>query len=176
MPERANHFRGRGKRTDMTGQTLHQVVKGSFRFVFIAALFLITSADGLCQGSVQEGSVLRIGIGNVSFQVREVQASPAPIRILDVQVEVMNQSQTDVVPAQTLKAVVQPKEVTYPPSRTSNAFPLGGMDFVINQPPPPGTGRLVIFSFSLPGERPESITFEIQVNPPAGPRKSAVWR
>jgi hypothetical protein len=36
-------------------------------------------------------------------------------------------------------------------------------------------GRLGIIGFSMPEEKPESITFEIQINPPDGEKKMVTW-
>jgi hypothetical protein len=40
---------------------------------------------------------------------------------------------------------------------------------------PPNTGRIFIIGLQLPEKKPESITFEIQVNPPDGEKKTVKW-
>jgi len=42
-------------------------------------------------------------------------------------------------------------------------------------PLPPSMGRIVVFGFSLPPHKIESITFEIQINPPEGDKKLIRW-
>ncbi len=42
-------------------------------------------------------------------------------------------------------------------------------------PLPPRTTRILIIGFSLPEKIPESMTFEIQMNPPEGEKKMAKW-
>jgi hypothetical protein len=71
--------------------------------------------------------------------------------------------------------IVVPKEIKYPESASRSEFSLPQGETALNVPLAPSTGRVLIIGFQLPEKRLESITFEIQVNPPDGEKKTVKW-
>jgi hypothetical protein len=45
----------------------------------------------------------------------------------------------------------------------------------LNLPLQPISGRVMIIGYPLRAESPESITFEVQINPPEGEKKTVTW-
>jgi hypothetical protein len=71
--------------------------------------------------------------------------------------------------------VLVPKETKYPEGTPRTEFDPGPQETTVNVLLPPVTGRIMTFGFSLPEKIPESMTFEIQINPPEGEKKMATW-
>jgi hypothetical protein len=68
-----------------------------------------------------------------------------------------------------------PREMQYPGGSPAAGFNPSQEETILTVPLLPNTGRILIFGFSLPEKIPESITFEIQVNPPEGEKKTVKW-
>jgi hypothetical protein len=68
-----------------------------------------------------------------------------------------------------------PKEVKYPEGASAPEFSLTPEETTLDVPLPPNTGRILIIGLQLPEKKIESISFEIQVNPPDGEKKTVVW-
>jgi hypothetical protein len=68
-----------------------------------------------------------------------------------------------------------PTETKYPEGSPAAGFNPAQEETILTVPLLPNTGRILIFGLSLPEKIPESITFEIQVNPPKGEKKTAKW-
>jgi hypothetical protein len=71
--------------------------------------------------------------------------------------------------------VVTPKEIKFPEGTPVTEFALNPEEVTLDLPLPPSTGRVSIIGYSLLEKKPESITFEIQVNPPDGEKKMVKW-
>jgi hypothetical protein len=71
--------------------------------------------------------------------------------------------------------LVTPKEMKFPEGTPVTEFALNPEEVTLNLPLPPSTGRVLIIGFSLLEAKPESITFEIQMNPPDGEKKTVKW-
>jgi hypothetical protein len=71
--------------------------------------------------------------------------------------------------------VVTPKEIKFPEGASVTEFNLNPEEVSLDLPLPPATGRVLMIGFPLLEAKPESITFEIQVNPPDGEKKTVTW-
>jgi len=140
----------------------------------IAILIVLTGAhEGLPQPPPRE-EIARGTLGNITFYIREIDAKPSPLTILEVQVEIVNRSRNSTILPNSVKAVVAPKEIKLS-SEQKNGFSLSTEEVTLTAPIPPGGSRLLIIGFQIPRERLESIVFEVQINPPDGEKKVIQW-
>ncbi len=148
-----------------------------FTYSSVLSLFLLFQATGvvLSQPKVAEEEGLDIGLGEITFAVREFPSTPSALRILEIHIEVLNRSRSSTAPANSIKAVALPKEIKYPGGVSIPRFNPTQEETTLNVPLPPNTSRLLIIGYSLPETKPESITFEMQVNPPDGEKKTVAW-
>ena len=140
-------------------------------------LFLLIQPIGvvLSQPQVAQEKGPYISLGEITFGVREFQSTPSPLKMLEIHIEVLNRSRSSTAPAASIKAVVVPKEVKYPGGASVPGFNPTHEETTLTVPLLPNTGRILIIGFSLPETKPESITFEVQVNPPDGEKKIVKW-
>jgi hypothetical protein len=125
-----------------------------------------------CQPAQREAATDRMRIDDVNFRFREVES----VRLLEVHVKVFNPSQKVTIPANSIRLALIAREVSY-----SGTLPQEGLDLPPETTPlhhalPPKTGCILITAFSLPNEKVESITFEIQINPAEGEKKTVTWK
>jgi len=139
----------------------------------LTLFFLSGSKDGFSQPKVEKPPEVRLG--EIHFQVRELIPPPSQPRMLEIQIEVINRSRTSPASPNSIKVVVTPKEVKFPKGTSVTEFSLNPEEVTLNLPLPPSTGRVLIIGYSLLGKKTESITFEIQMNPPDGEKKTATW-
>jgi hypothetical protein len=132
-------------------------------------LFFSTGRAGLSQTEVKEEKGPEIKLGEVTARIREFQSTP-PLKLLEIQIEVLNKSRQSVAPADSIKVVVTPKEI-----QPVGKFSLTPEESTLNLPLPPKTGRVMIIGYPLPEETLESITFEVQINPPEGEQRTVIW-
>jgi hypothetical protein len=146
-------------------------------FCLSILIFLFSSGMGkvLSQPKTQEEKGPQIRLGEVTFQIREIESIPSPLEMLEVQVEIFNRSRRSVAPPNSIKVVVVPKEIKYLEAAPVADFTPTPEEVWLNFPLPPNTGRVLIIGLSLPEKKPESITFEIQINPPEGEKKVVTW-
>jgi len=137
-------------------------------------LFLI-SGEVYTQSKPGEEKGPEIKLGGVTFLVRDLESTPSPLKMLEIHIEVFNKSQRLPAPPNSINVIVVPKEIKYPEAVTGSEFNPPKEETTLTLPLPPNTGRILIIGLELPEKRPESITFEIQVNPPDGERKTAKW-
>ena len=152
---------------------------GSLKKVTSCFLFLFSIAfavpEALSQISGTGEKALPVRIGAIVFQVREFEATPSPIQMLEVQIEIINRSQKVTVPPNTIKVVAAPKEIKFPPSAPANPFAPPQEEVMLTYPLPPMAVRVMIVGFPVPKEKPESISFEVQINPPEGEKNTATY-
>ena len=117
----------------------------------------------------------QIHLGEVTFQVREIEPAPSSIKMLEVHIEVLNRSRQSTAPANSIKVIAVPKDVKFSIATPVSEFNPTSEEITLNFPLPPREGRVVIFGLSLPEKTPESILFEIQINPPGGEKKTVKW-
>ena len=135
-------------------------------------LFLLLQPIGVVLSEVK-GPDIRLG--EITFGVREFQSTPSPLKMLEIHIEVLNRSRSSTAPTDSIKAVVVPKEVKYPGGASVPGFNPTHEETTLTVPLLPNTGLILIIGFSLPETKPESITFEVQVNPPDGENKIVKW-
>ncbi len=159
-------------------------MRRNFRKIFFYLTILMMWAYLVNGGEVFSQPVLKgkeekgpkVRFGEITFVHKEIEAKPNPLKMLEVQVEVINQSRRFIAPPNTVRVVIIPKEIIFLSETPSEGFQLTPEESTLGLPLPPGTGRMLIIGFPLPKERLESITFEVQINPPEGEVKVVSWR
>ena len=131
------------------------------------------SKDGFSQPKVEKTPEIKFG--QVNFQMRELGSPPTQQRMLEIQIEILNRSIRSIVPPNSIKVLVTPKEVKFQEGTPVTELALSPEEVTLNLPLAPSTGRVLIIGYSLLETKPESITFEIQVNPPDGEKKTVRW-
>jgi hypothetical protein len=142
--------------------------------VVVFSFFLVT--EEVCpqpKAVVEKGPDIRLG--EVTFLVRDFESTTPPLKMLEIHVEILNKSRRIAAPPNSIRAVVVPKEIKYPEGASATEFNLTQEETTLTIPLPPNTGRILIFGSQLPEKKPESITFEIQINPPDGEKKTVKW-
>ncbi len=142
--------------------------------LFLLLLFQVTGVL-LSQPMAFEEKAPDIRLGEVTFGVKEFQSAPSSLRMLEIQIEVLNRSRSSTAPENSIKVVAVPKEIKYPGGVPFPGFNPTQEETTLTVPLPPSTGRILIIGFPLPETKPEAITFEIQVNPPEGEKKTVTW-
>jgi hypothetical protein len=130
---------------------------------------------GFSQSKIAEEKGPEISVKEISFLVRELPSTPSLLKVLEIHVEIYNKSRQATAPANSIKLVLVPVESKYAEGTSRSKFDLGQQETTVTVPLPPATGRIMTFGFSLPEKIPESVTFDIQVNPPEGEKKTATW-
>lgn len=141
-----------------------------FFFLVLILLAFMGPGRSLPQPLSREEPIVKLG--EVTFKVREIESTPFNIKILEFYVEVLNKSRRTTAPPNSIKVVVSQKEVVYAGPKPMEEFAPAPQEAVLSITLPPVTGRVLIFGFSLPREKVESITFEIHLNPPGGDKKN----
>jgi hypothetical protein len=149
--------------------------KAFFCLTILISLFFLEVEEVLSQSETQEEKDPQIRLEEVTFQMREIESKPSPLKILEVQVKIFNRSLQSAAPPNAIKVVVVPKEMKYLETSPVADSTLRPEEVWLNSSLPPNTGRVLIIGLSLPEKRPQSITFEIQVNPPEGEKKMVTW-
>ncbi len=146
-------------------------------FYFSLLVFLSSSGikESLSQPVPKEESKPQIRFGNITFLPREIETSSSSLRLLEIQIEIFNRSQNVTASPNSIKLVVILKEVKYSNSKASEEFSPPPQDATLSSPLPPGVGRVLIIGFPIPKEKLESITLEVQINPPEGEKKMVTW-
>jgi hypothetical protein len=145
-----------------------------YAFVSIFSLFL-GMGEVLSQPKPKLEKGPEIRLGESRFYTREMESLPSQVRMLEIQIEVLNRSTRSPAPPNSIKVVATPKEIKFPEGTPVTEFALNPEEVTLDRPLAPSTGRVLIIGYSLPEKKPESITFEIQVNPPDGEKKTVKW-
>ena len=147
-------------------------------FFYLSVLFFslfLVSGEVYPQPKPREEKGPEIKLREVSFLVRELESTPSPMKMLEIHIEIFNKSPRILAPSNSISVIVVPKEIKYPETITGSEFNPPPEETTLTVPLPPNTGRILIIGLQLPEKRPESITFEIQVNPPDGEKKTVKW-
>ncbi len=123
--------------------------------------------------AVEEKADIRFG--KITFQTRDFESATPPLRMLEVQVEIINKSRRITASSNSIRVVVVPKEIKFPEGISGAEFNPAQEEVTVPVSLSPNTGRMLIFGFSLPEKKPESITFEVQINPPGGENSMVKW-
>jgi hypothetical protein len=142
--------------------------------VLILLLYLVMGVSH-SQPQALEESGPDISLGEIRFQVKELASTSSPLRMLEIHIGVLNRSRRITAPANSIKLVLVPTETKYPETTPGAEFNPGPQETMISVPLPPDAVRIQTFGLSLPGKIPESITFDVQVNPPDGEKKTVIW-
>ena len=159
-----------------TDRNLNSSRASFFSLSLLVLLFVLGTAHVFSQPAQQEETVLQVRLETISFRVREIPSSPSPLTLLEVHVSVFNPNKKATVPANSIKLAIVPKEITLLSTPPKDQPDLQPEITTLNFPLAPETGRLLITAFSLPMEAVDSVTFDIQINPPQGEKQTATWR
>jgi hypothetical protein len=143
--------------------------------ILFFSLFLVLG-EVYSQPMPREEKDPEIKLGAVTFLVREFESTPSPMKMLEIHIEIFNNSRRTPALPGSINVIVVPKEINYPESASGSEFSPPQEEAALNVPLLPNTGRVLIIGLQLPEKRPESITFEIQVNPPDGEKKTVKWQ
>ena len=140
-------------------------------------IFLLSLGTGVVfpQPKAVEEKGPDISLGEITFLVREFESTTPPLKMLEIHVEIFNKSRRIAAPPNSINVVVAPKEIKYPEGSSVAEFNPTQEEMTLTISLPPNTGRIFIIGLQLPEKKPESITFEIQVNPPDGEKKTVKW-
>lgn len=147
-------------------------------FYFSLLVFLCSFGvkESLSQPVSKEEIRPQIRFGNITFLPRELESSPSSLRLLEIQIEIFNRSQNVTAPPNSIRVVVVHRELKYSNAKASEEFSPPPEEATCSSPLPPGFGRVLIIGFPIPKEKLESITLEVQINPPDGEKKMVTWR
>ena len=154
------------------GKLIGKAIVYSSALIFLQCL---VTGVGFSQSNAVEERGPDIRLGEINFSVREFQSTPSPLKMLEIHIEIFNKSRQTIAPPNSIKLVMVPKEIKYPEGVPVAGFNPAQEETTLTVPLPPNTGRIFIFGFSLPEKIPESMTFEIQINPPEGEKKTVTW-
>ena len=146
------------------------------KIILYSSLLLLFQAAGVAFSqpkTVEEQADIRFG--KIAFQTREFESATPPLKMLEIQVEILNKSRRITAPSNSIRVVVIPKEIKFPEGTSGAEFNPTQEEMTVPASLSPNTGRMVIFGFSLPEKKPESITFEVQMNPPGGEKSTVKW-
>jgi hypothetical protein len=164
------------KRKTLTHKVCSMIKKIILYSFLLALLLLQATGVAFSQPKAVEEKVPDIRFGKITFQAREFESGTPPLRMLEVQVEILNKSRKIIAPSNSIRVVVVPKEIIFPEGTSVAEFNPTQEEITVPVPLSPNTGRMVIFGFSLPEKKPESITFEVQINPPGGENSVVKWQ
>ncbi len=149
--------------------------KIAFYLPAVVFSFFLVTENAFAQPKAAEEKGPDIRLGETRFQVRELGSPPSQLSMLEIQIEILNRSSRSTAPPNSIKVLVTPKEMTFPEGTPVTEYSLIPEEVSLSLPLPPATGRVLIIGFSLLEAKPESITFEIQMNPPDGEKKTVKW-
>ena len=159
-----------------TDRNLNASAVSFFSLFFLVFLFALETGYVFSQPVQQEEIALQVRLESIDFRVREIPSSSSPVTLFEVHVSVFNPNPKATVPANSITIEIVPREITFlstPPKDQPDLQPeITTLNFALA----PRTGRLRITAFSLPMQAVESLTFDIQINPPKGEKKTATWR
>ena len=155
---------------------MNQMIKKTiFYSLILILLFSLAMGEAFPQPKAVEEKGPEISLEKITFLVREFEPTTSPLKMLEIHIEILNKSRRITAPPNSIRAVVVPKEIKYPEGASATEFNLTQEETTLTIPLPPNTGRILIFGSQLPEKKPESITFEIQINPPDGEKKTVKW-
>ncbi|MFB3887264.1 MAG: hypothetical protein ACE144_18725 [Thermodesulfobacteriota bacterium] len=143
--------------------------------VTLMLLFFPGVREGLSQPSSPVGKAPEIALGEVIVKIREFESPSSLLKILELQIEVLNQSPQSVVPPNSIKVSVTPKEIKFAATGPASELTLTPEEATLGLPLLPKAGRVMIIGYPFQTENPQSITFEVQLNPPDGEKKIVTW-
>ena len=149
------------------------------RIILYASLLSLvipqTASVVFSQSKAAEEKGPDIRFGKITFQTRDFESATPPLRMLELQVEILNKSERITASSNSIRVVVISKEIKFPEGTSAAEFNPTQEEITVPVPLPPNTRRMVIFGLSLPEKKPESITFEVQINPPGGENSVVKW-
>jgi hypothetical protein len=132
--------------------------------------------DCLAQSPLQGEQEPTAKLGEIYVRIREIESTPSPLRMLEVHVQVLNQSRKVPIPAGSVRVRVTPEEILYAGADQPSRIPPDPEEVTLPSQILPGAGQFIYVGFSLDKGSPQSATFEIQINPPRGDQKTISTR
>jgi hypothetical protein len=155
---------------------MDRMLKKTVTYLFVLIFLLsLGTTEVYSQAKPKAEKPPEIKFGQINFQIRELGSPPTQQRMLEIQIEILNRSVRSTVPPNSIKVLVTPKEVKFPEGIPVTELALSPEEVTLNLPLAPSTGRVLIIGYSLLETKPESITFEVQVNPSDGEKKTVKW-
>lgn len=147
-------------------------------YFFILALILIfffPQKDYLFSQIRDDREKTPLKFGSITFNMRETESKPSNIKFLEIYIELLNISREKTIPANSIKIVLEPKEIKFLDHSNEISWLINKEEKIIDFPLLPLSGRVVVFGILLPQKKLQSISFEIQLNPPYGEKKLITW-
>ncbi len=144
-------------------------------FLIVISSIAIGATLARAQSSEQKTTDFSVQLGTIGFEIRKFEAAPSPVQILELQIEISNPSQKATVPPNAVKVIVLPKAIKFSAEGAQGNFAPPREEVTLTQPLLPRMARTLTIGFQLPKEKLESISFEIQINPPQGETKTATF-
>ena len=154
------------------GRSLRLIIFG----LLLLCVIYFRAEEAYSQASVDTAKDLPVKIGAIDFRIKEVETTPSPIRMLEVYIEVVSQSEKLTLPPNAIKIVAIPKLIQFSSPNPAGDFNPPPEEVTLTLPLPPRGINIGIIGFSLPQEKLDAISFEIQINPPEGERKEVTFR
>ena len=149
-----------------------------FPTVLILACFPLGthSQSTLSQPSPQRDVSPAARLGALHLRVKTIEGSPAPLKILELEVEINNNDPIRTIPPGEVKVRVTPGEILPSSLKTEGKYDPSPEEAAVTLPIPPRGSRSLLFGFSLPPEKLDSISFEVQIHPPGGEKKATTYQ
>ncbi len=138
-------------------------------------LFFPGMGEGLSQpvGKTEKGPEIRMG--EVTVRLRNFESGPSPFKILELQIEILNKSRQSAAPPKSILVVVTPKEAKFSSTQSAVEWTPIPQETPLDLPLPPKTKRVIMIGYPFHKETPQSIVFDVQINPPEGEKKTVTW-
>ena len=115
-------------------------MRGSLKIIglCLALLFVcgLEEQTGFSQPSQKPDKDPLVEVGRIDFRLKEVQATPSPIRMLEIQIEIINPSPKETVPPNSIKVIAIPKEIRFSSESAASPFYSSSGRSSLKQSPP----------------------------------------
>ena len=148
--------------------------KTIFYLATLISLCFLGTDIGISQPTPSAEKGPEIGMGEVTVRLREFESTP-PFKILELQIEILNKSRKSVAPSHSITVVVTPKEAKFSSTQSRGEWTLPPQETLLDLPLPPNWRRVLMIGYPFHEESPESVIFDVQINPPEGEKKTVTW-
>lgn len=127
---------------------------------FLILLFILNLEEGLSQLRVKEEKGPQIKLGEINLKIREIESIPSPLKLLELHIEILNNSQQSVSPPNSIRVAVVPKEVKFASKKSGGELGLTSEETTLNVSIQPRSGRVFIIGFTINVDYPSSQRFK----------------
>lgn len=150
-------------------------MRNYFFILVLILIFFFPQKDCIFSQIREDGEKLPLKFGSITFNTRETESKPSEIKFLEIYIELLNTSRKKTIPANSTRIVLEPKEIKFLDHSNEISWLINKEEKIIDFPLPPLSGRVVVFGILLPQKKLQSISFEIQFNPPYGEKRLIIW-